>query len=309
MARTSTPLSRYKPGGHGAAAGVGTSTTGGELLVLQAAVGNRAVASALSKPAGAVSRAPGRLIVQRAGVRAELRAADKTFTEFIDETNEIHQLRDGVSTALYDAYKPSGGMHWSQGKAGQDRHKPKFGWVDEKTALLRAGRLSHWTQTAADSAGRIYAELTAAVDWIQKLKLGQEDILMGEDTKTEPDVTLSGDTALEVKHVVAEGQGGVDTHVNKASVQLLKRKVNEAEGNIPITNWKATLYIHSKANPWPFTPAKLDKALRQQNPLPVNDVARMMVDRIGDYRKKGKPISWNILLSRPGIAGNYFVNK
>ena len=44
--------------------------------------------------------------IQRKGVKSELHSAEITFNDFIDETNEINNLRKQVSNDIYNSYKP-----------------------------------------------------------------------------------------------------------------------------------------------------------------------------------------------------------
>ena len=124
---------------------------------------------------------------------------------------------------------------------------------------------------------------------------------MGQDTRREPDATINNTTALEVKRVSTEAQGGVDTHVRAASKQLEKRVLNVAAHNTPFTSWVARIYIDNQQNKWPYTPALLLHKIKQGT-LTQQDVESTLRSRIQKYKGVYSVIRYQIHFENPDIS-------
>ncbi|HSI18282.1 MAG TPA: DUF4157 domain-containing protein, partial [Sphingomonas sp.] len=190
-----------------------------------------------------------RPVVQRAGVKAEMKAGEASFNEFIHETAAIGTKRNEVATAIYNQYKPL--------KLGQRDHFTQLGdhkgvnkQYNQKIAIDKSKRLTHWTSNAVNGAARIYAELLAAMDYNSTVNVDLSEITFGKDTTTEPDVFPSNDTALEVKRIDSGAQGAVDGHITKVSQQLADRKRGPQKTDI--NTWVAKIQIDNSENPWPY---------------------------------------------------------
>lgn len=217
-----------------------------------------------------------RPVIQRAGVKAEMKAGEASFNEFINETAAIGTKRNEVATAIYNQYKPL-----ALGKRNLFSEKVPHTGVNQqynrKIALDKAKRLTHWTSNAVNGAARIYAELLAAMEYNSTVNVDHSEITFGKDTTTEPDVFPSNDTALEVKRIDSGAQGAVDGHITKVSEQLEERKKGPQKTDI--NTWVAKIQIDNPENPWPYTPVSLAKAVRSGNV----DVVKVGRDRILKY--------------------------
>lgn len=203
-----------------------------------------------------------RPVIQRAGVKAEMKAGEASFNEFINETAAIGTKRNEVATAIYNQYKP---LALEKRNSFSDKlpHTGVNKQYNRKIALDKAKRLTHWTSNAVNGAARIYAELLAAMEYNSTVNVDHSEITFGKDTTTEPDVFPSNDTALEVKRIDSGAQGAVDGHITKVSEQLEERKKGPQKTDI--NTWVAKIQIDNPENPWPYTPVSLAKAVKSGN--------------------------------------------
>ena len=146
-----------------------------------------------------------------------------------------------------------------------------------------AQRLTHWTDTAVNSAARILEELagTMKVDGVDP-----SSIKMGINTDIEPDVLFhnitGGKAAFESKRVDSAAQGAVDSNIISASIQLEKRYAYSQ--TLPIgdqfQHYVANIKIMNIHNPWPYTPSAYGKA-KENGFSDFDDVLR---DRLIKYK-------------------------
>jgi hypothetical protein len=234
-------------------------------------------------------------VVQRAGVKSEMKAGEASFNEFAQETTLIGTKRNEVATAIYNQYKPlqvGARNHFNEGGA----HQGASQIYTRNIALNRAKRLSHWTATAVNSAARIYAELLSVIDYNSSSNIDLSEITFGTDTTKEPDVFPQNDTAMEVKRIDSAAQGAVDGHITKVSQQLSERKTGPYQ--TPITTWIAKIQIDNDQNPWPYTPVSLAKAARAKNV----DAYSVGYDRVVKYEDTKKHINYIIYSRNPNIG-------
>lgn len=285
-------------------------------LALQSLIGNRGTMAAL----GVMSRRRGG-VVQRAGVKSELNEAEAKFDSFKEETTEVSQLRGDISNDLYNVYKPGEG---GRGQAFGDKRGRWRSWSQlfnpaaagpspqaRAQARYRAQGLNQWSDTAVNSARRIYAELVGAIQQAEAQGRGGEAIQMGTDTKREADAFIDDTTALESKHVTSPAQGSVDGHIFNASRQLDKRVKNPKANNVAVTKWVAHITIDNRENPWPFTPTQLE-TLGKQN-LSSQQALSHLLDATKARVKKYKgvnPILVRVRSANPrlGSAGVFWVD-
>src|SRR3569833_353796 len=234
-------------------------------------------------------------VVQRAGVKSEMKAGEASFNDFAQETTLIGTKRNEVATAIYNQYKPlqvGARNHFNEGGA----HQGASQIYTRNIALNRAKRLSHWTATAVNSAARIYAELLSVIGYNSSSNIDLSEITFGTDTTKEPDVFPQNDTAMEVKRIDSAAQGAVDGHITKVSQQLSERKTGPYQ--TPITTWIAKIQIDNDQNPWPYTPVSLAKAARAKNV----DAYSVGYDRVVKYEDTKKHIKYIIYSRNPNIG-------
>src|SRR3569623_1239216 len=133
---------------------------------------HQAMRPTLQRAAVATSHRP---VVQRAGVKDEMKAGETRFNEFVHETAAIGTKRSQVATAIYNQYKPlkAGSRNHFADKQDHSGVNKSYG---QKIALDKAKRLTHWTSTAVNSAARIYAELLSAMDYNDTVNVNQSEI-------------------------------------------------------------------------------------------------------------------------------------
>src|SRR3569623_1602830 len=253
---------------------------------------HQAMRPTLQRAAVATSQRP---VVQRAGVKAEMKAGETSFNEFVHETAAIGTKRSQEATAIYNQYKPlkAGSRNHFADKQDHSGVNKSYG---QKNALDKAKRLTHWTSTAVNSAARIYAELLSAMDYNDTVNVNQSEITLGRDTTNEPDVFPSNDTAMEVKRIDSGAQGAVDGHIVKVSQQLGERRRGPFKTSIK--TWIAKIQIDNAENPWPYTPVTLAKAIRSNNV----DVDTMGYNRIIKYEDTEVHIKYLVASRNPAIG-------
>src|SRR3569623_158654 len=253
---------------------------------------HQAMRPTLQRAAVATSQRP---VVQRAGVKAEMKAGETSFNEFVHEPAAIGTKRSQVATAIYNQYKPlkAGSRNHFADKQDHSGVNKSYG---QKIALDKAKRLTHWTSTAVNSAARIYAELLSAMDYNDTVNVNQSEITLGRDTTNEPDVFPSNDTAMEVKRIDSGAQGAVDGHIVKVSQQLGERRRGPFKTSIK--TWIAKIQIDNAENPWPYTPVTLAKAIRSNNV----DVDTMGYNRIIKYEDTEVHIKYLVASRNPAIG-------
>lgn len=228
--------------------------------------------------------------IQRAGVKSELNKASNNLDVLEEETKESKQRLGIVSEAIYNRYKPIDpvmGFHESKKDNDaplkinriKDAHTP----AKHAYAMDSAQRLTHWTDTAVNSAARILEELagTMKVDGVDP-----SSIKMGINTDTEPDVLFHNITgekaAFESKRVDSAAQGAVDSNIISASIQLEKR-YKYSQKLIPSEQFKhyvANIKVINPNNPWPYTPSAYGKA--QKNGF--HDFNTVLYQRLSKYK-------------------------
>ncbi|MEL6404705.1 MAG: DUF4157 domain-containing protein [Chloroflexota bacterium] len=220
------------------------------------------------------------LSLQRGVIKETLNEITKSWTKFKDSTNKTETLYIDTAKKLYTKYRklrPATKKSFqtrSTGKApsvgsfeaihdesmNDTSKKSKYSAEVKEEMLDRAVRFAHWSNTAHESAERIYEELRGALD----AGIEPEEVKTGSDTKTEPDVTgitleksaenrhkgkssMEGGKALESKRVSSPTVSAVDGHIIAASEQLEKRNDAKYKGLI------AHIHVVSKSNTYPFT--------------------------------------------------------
>jgi hypothetical protein len=123
----------------------------------------------------------------------ELEEANIQFTDFMQETKEINDLREKAADSIYNEYKPNPDDPEQPYTDSKDREQ---GELKHEFALAKAKRLNFWSTTAVESAERIYLELKAAVSVNEIRGIGTAEITMGD---TEADAYPDSKTAQETK--------------------------------------------------------------------------------------------------------------
>lgn len=224
--------------------------------------------------------------IRRRGVRSALMAGDERFEEFQASTDSVRELYEVAASDTYSLYKPvkgGGELHYTEGSAnaakGGQRKAKKPGTNPQ--FVRRAAALQGWSNTAADSAERLYEELRA----VRRQFADDEymDFSMGDDTKLHPDAEVQlpvGIAALESKHVASPAQGAVDGHVKAVTSQLEKRDVSMRGPDY--VRWLASITIANAENPWPYTPAVVAKMKKKPT---KQQVIAEMTTRAGKYNQ------------------------
>jgi hypothetical protein len=257
---------------------------------------HQAMRPTLQRAAIATSQRP---VIQRAGVKAEMKAGEASFNEFVNETAAIAIKRSQVATAIYNQYKPlaqGGRNHFTQ----KEKHTGVNKQYNRKIALDKAKRLTHWTSSAVNGAARIYAELLGAMEYNGTVNVDHSEITFGKDTTNEPDVFPSNDTAMEVKRIDSGAQGAVDGHITKVSQQLADRE--KGPQKTTIAKWVAKIKIDNPDNSWPYTPLTLMKAVKSGNV----DVATTGHNRIIKYEDTNVHITYLVSSANKNI-GDFIV--
>ncbi|MCB0088117.1 MAG: DUF4157 domain-containing protein [Caldilineaceae bacterium] len=235
-------------------------------------------------------------IIQRAGVKSELKAAEQRYLRFKDDVNNIETLHDRYLGAVYNAYKPNSANPKQYFGDRTDRDKSK-GQLKEPVAQEKAQRFNHWTANAIASSNRLFEELIAATELANDKDRGVEDITMGTNTVTEPDVFLGRTHALEVKHIDTDTYSAVDQHVKKGTAQLEKRERNPVH-NKSIKHRTLHLRVTNPGNTYPFTATELKgikKPTRKQ-------LRRALSQRAIKYNKATEAITLKLISNNPKIG-------
>jgi hypothetical protein len=228
--------------------------------------------------------------IQRSGVKSELKESDEKFKDFQETTKEINDLRNAVAQNLYHQYKPTNGVSVDYNIQGTVRDKSKKN-ISENFAKRKAQGLNHWSDTAINSALRIYAELESATDVANNFGLGYHDITLGINTDTEADVTVAT-YANEVKRIDSPALAAVDKHVTEGSVQLAKR-VKTPHDQQKVKDWILKLEIANSENSWPYTPAKLKNLIHQKKPPSMLSIQSTAGDRILKYENSKATVKYS----------------
>lgn len=271
--------------------------------------------------------ASGAGIIQKQGVKEIFFEAGDTIDKLKTETDTVKTVFTSVFDAVYNAYKPkTAGLNDVIPPPSQSRNKEVPNYSQEKTrlqanaigakirthnplvnkpkadALDSAKRIKFWSETAYQSAARIFQELHAAKQ-IQNGDLA--GIKMGIDTRTEPDVIVKDHAghlhAIESKRVSSPRYTQVDVNVDDASAQLQKRLETAKQ-----QHFQAHIVVDNVENTWPYTPAAYKNALKKQD---FSNTHQLAHERLKHYKDASGfdttiPIIYNVEWKNPKLPDN-----
>ncbi len=265
--------------------------------------------------------------IQRKGVKEQLLKAHVKFENFKEETEDIENQVDKVSRAIYNNYKiptyqkqvQRTGLfgrpifHFGQPVYDTQTHQDFDQAIDNKNARVKqnnvedealdnATRLNHWSGNALVASQRLFAELRGAVKVVNTNQVfGLQDIKFGKDTDTEADVVIHHNTAMESKQIGSASQAAVDGHITKGCQQLKKRTAQN--------DHVLYLEIINNENPWPFTPAKLQKMIDDNDQPSANYVKNTAKNRTEKYGKTNEKVKVEVNSSNPYVGElSFYIN-